>query len=344
MFLSHFGLQAVSHSIFYVFDDFSHSAVMAFFVLSGYVIAYVTERRERDGLSYAISRFCRIYSVVVPAIVLTVVLDLAGRALNPELYAGFSYFGTRGGPFQVASSLFFLNESWPAPTSLFSNTAFWSLNNEVWYYVFFGIVFFVPGRWPKCALVLLLIPFIAERIYLLAPVWLLGVGVRRLEPSCAWPGSWSWFILIASAAAILAGDWGLHSGWLAAHVPWLPPLLDSRLPVWDYLTGLLVAVGFLAGARLTRAWVPPGWALAAIRWLAGMTFSIYLFHRPLLLFLTAALPGEVTDNVRRAAILLISAATLVALSYASERQKDRLKAAVLRLIASPRHERTKVAS
>ena len=46
-------------------------AVAVFFALSGYVIAYVTSEKERDFTQYAINRAARVYSVAIPAIVLT---------------------------------------------------------------------------------------------------------------------------------------------------------------------------------------------------------------------------------------------------------------------------------
>ena len=44
------------------------SAVIVFFVISGFVIAYVTDTRESRWREYAVSRSARIYSVVVPAL------------------------------------------------------------------------------------------------------------------------------------------------------------------------------------------------------------------------------------------------------------------------------------
>ena len=52
-----------------------HSAVVIFFVLSGYVITYVASERETTLRDYALSRCARIYSVAVPALLLTIVLD-----------------------------------------------------------------------------------------------------------------------------------------------------------------------------------------------------------------------------------------------------------------------------
>jgi peptidoglycan/LPS O-acetylase OafA/YrhL len=50
-------------------------AVDVFFVLSGFVIGYATDSRERTPLTYAINRLARIYSVAIPALAATFILD-----------------------------------------------------------------------------------------------------------------------------------------------------------------------------------------------------------------------------------------------------------------------------
>jgi peptidoglycan/LPS O-acetylase OafA/YrhL len=68
-----------------------HDAVIVFFVLSGYVIAYVATHKEDDIIDYSISRFARLYSVVLPALLLTVFLDNWGALLDPQRYSGYAY-------------------------------------------------------------------------------------------------------------------------------------------------------------------------------------------------------------------------------------------------------------
>jgi peptidoglycan/LPS O-acetylase OafA/YrhL len=53
-------------------SHYGHSSVIVFFVLSGFVIAFVTDTKEFRLPAYAASRISRVYSVTVPAIVLTV--------------------------------------------------------------------------------------------------------------------------------------------------------------------------------------------------------------------------------------------------------------------------------
>lgn len=67
-----------SGNLFWQVGRYSQPAVIAFFVLSGFVIANVVETRERDGRIYFASRAARLYSVVLPALILTAVLDATG--------------------------------------------------------------------------------------------------------------------------------------------------------------------------------------------------------------------------------------------------------------------------
>lgn len=61
-------------------------AVVVFFVLSGYVIAYTTFARDRGRAAYAEARIARLYSVVIPALLLTFALDTFGSSLQPQIY------------------------------------------------------------------------------------------------------------------------------------------------------------------------------------------------------------------------------------------------------------------
>ena len=89
--LSHFAYTRISGGEYLILRRFGADAVIVFFVLSGYVIAYVSTERERTPGEYAINRCARLYSVVFPALIATVILDQMGRVLDPALYAGWWY-------------------------------------------------------------------------------------------------------------------------------------------------------------------------------------------------------------------------------------------------------------
>ena len=70
---------------FYSAFELGHQAVLAFFVMSGYLVggAVLAHMRKNQGFlrEYFIHRVSRIYLVVGPAVALTLVLDSLGRWL-----------------------------------------------------------------------------------------------------------------------------------------------------------------------------------------------------------------------------------------------------------------------
>jgi peptidoglycan/LPS O-acetylase OafA/YrhL len=69
-----------------IFSEGGHEAVIVFFVLSGFVVRHAAEKRDHSFSDFVTSRISRLYSVVIPCLAATVLCDLAGRALAPNLY------------------------------------------------------------------------------------------------------------------------------------------------------------------------------------------------------------------------------------------------------------------
>src|SRR5688500_18002200 len=88
VFLHHWVYTRISGTSHTAIGGFGEDAVMIFFVLSGYVISYVALEQKNSARDYAVNRLARLYSVVIPALVLTVVFDTLGRAIEPSLYNG----------------------------------------------------------------------------------------------------------------------------------------------------------------------------------------------------------------------------------------------------------------
>lgn len=301
----------------------SHEAVIVFFVLSGLVIATCVQRRERDWRTYTIARIVRIYSVVLPAIVLSFVVAALGIALDPALWGG-----EPGADFSVLdalSSVLFLNESWSLDRNLPWNHPFWSLCYEAWYYVLFGIVCFAPMRsrivWlGVCSLVA------GPAILALLPIWLLG----------AWLAGWRRFPALRAplAAAIVIGSWFVvwalsASGWdvqlrhwLHDNVPGFWRLESSQRLLTDYVLGVFVAANFVAFRALPARWT--AWIAHAerpIRFAAGFTFSLYLFHRPLTQFFGHFVADGEESALVVVVVLVVILAICMAIGHVTESKK-----------------------
>lgn len=271
---------------------FGNDAVMVFFVLSGFVIAYVSARRENRPREYLAARLARLWSICIPALALTVALDAIGMRLAPDLYAFALY--EYGNPLaRIAANLLFLNELWFYSIQPFSNTPYWSVGYEFWYYMWFGAALFLSGP-RRLAGVTLVALIMGPKILLLLPVWLAGV--------------WAYRTSLAQRLSRRGGQW-LCASTLAAYLVYrlldgqamldalsaslLGAALTTRLG-WsehflsNYVVGALFALHFVGARRWLHAQQTVPRSLGSpIRYLAGLTFALYLFHNPLLQFFAA---------------------------------------------------------
>lgn len=271
-----------------------HSSVIVFFVLSGYVIAYVTDTKERDWATYTASRLSRVYSVALPTIVLTVLLDWVGRHFLAEPYIyPFDWFGAR-----ILSSLVMTNEVWFVSITSFSNVPYWSICYEAWYYVAFGLLAFLPRR-KAWVLVGLLALLLGPKVVMLAPIWGLGVLLYHWRGLADTSEHTGWALVVGSIIGITLY---LHFGvektasapfqaLLGKH--WFEQFAFSRWFIGDYLLGPLVMLHF-AGMRRVAGRL--GGLLSTIerpvRLLAAYTFTLYLLHQPFFLFWGTVLHGD----------------------------------------------------
>lgn len=306
--------------LFWRVGAFMDDAVMVFFVLSGFVIAYVVHHKEGGLEQYAVARAARIYSVALPALVITFALDAMGRQIAPDLYSpswGYHADHLAG---QFLAGVLFVNQLWYASIDTGSMLPYWSLGFEVWYYLFFAIFFFSRSRW-KVLIFLAACTLAGPRIVAFFPVWILGyltyMGAARYQP-----GRVTGLVVMAASLAGYAVYYFILKGWLIAHaVVFDDAGLSNFVP--RYVVGVLFALhltGFVwtedtFAAPLTR-WKAP------IRWLAGGTFTIYLFHLPVAQFLTTIVPWPPADWRTRVIILGVTICSMFVIAQFTERKKE----------------------
>jgi peptidoglycan/LPS O-acetylase OafA/YrhL len=294
-------------------------AVDVFFVLSGFVIAHVSGSRERDPHSYFVSRAARIYSVAIPAIILTAILDSIGMNENPTAYAG---------PFQpitlgvLARCVSFLNEQWSTHRFPGSDSPYWSLGFEVWYYVAFGVWIFLPHPWRWIAIFAVL-TFIGPKVAFLFPLWLMGVCVYRIcgKPITIQPLT-GWILFAAPLLILLLYQLVPHPP-MQPFINIIPDFIRFLSLGQDYLVGLLFSahlIGFtMVSATFSRMLENHA---RSIRWIAGATFSIYLAHLPIMTFFVALLPWPNFSPWVVALRITITILACLAFAEVSERRKD----------------------
>lgn len=293
-------------------------AVDAFFVLSGFVIAHVCITKEKDVTSYFIGRAARIYSVAIPALILTVMLDAIGMKEDAATYQGaFQTFSLR----LFIRSIFFIGEMWDSHQFPGSDGPYWSLGFEVWYYIAFGAFFFVPGRWRWLATAAVL-AFIGPKVALMFPAWLAGVASYYFCSKQRLSKSMGWFVFALSFVMLAGYQMAPHSPLQQfTSVSFSTAKLASTAQ--DYFLALLFSMNIVGFVAVSNSF---GYLLdlhaKLIRWLAGGTFSIYLMHLPIMHLLSAISPWPKSSAWTLMLLLVVTPVACMTFAEASERRKD----------------------
>lgn len=271
---------------------FGHEAVMVFFVLSGFFIHLRFAEQAAPGTPGSFSagafykrRWHRLAAPYFAVLVLTFVLDAAGREWFPRLYLAGTGDALLDENFArkdfsaaaVVPALFILPSSMGKDFG--SNGPLWSLGYEVVYYAMYpawlwlrrkgvmpamagGLVVAAIGGWLGNSFI--------RQVALLYPLWLVGAFMAEL--------------------AVRREAWLVKLGhWLVLAVPLLV------VPVFLPLPSLLSVMFSLLGGAATVGWfaaMPPGWMshsfLRAAEFLGIRSYTIYIAHFPVIALMAAA--------------------------------------------------------
>jgi peptidoglycan/LPS O-acetylase OafA/YrhL len=269
-------LAAVSVVLYHTWTQFfpdskikfpGHEAVVVFFVLSGYVIAHAASRPGVTFNIYLQHRVARIVPVAWLALALAFVLSLAkGEFPLFQTMVNLAFSGQAG---------FWWIE---API----NPPFWSLNYEVWYYVVFAAWLYTPRKYRLLATGIAML-IAGPKILLLMPVWLMGVWLYRAMPAMNRATAACLFmvtLIVAAALCWLDVSDALRS-WLYRVFPPAWHFHYSTQFLYDILLGIVVSLHFAAVAALGSVTGLLPRLERPIRYMAGFTFSLYVFHAPL---------------------------------------------------------------
>ena len=343
VFFHHAAIAKFGSGLPYHFILTDREPVILFFVLSGFVIAYSAETKDRTPGTYALNRLARLYSVVLPALIATAFLDLAGQWLAPALYADHwsdpATLANIGRPLglQLIATGLFLNEIWWWDIWPGVNSPFWSLGYEAVYYLLYALVMWGGRyRWFWAALAA---AAVGPKVLLLMPLWVLGVVTYhavRAERVGRGPG------YLMAAGSILGYALFIGLGGKMALDRAVPQLVgtqnaallsNSEQFLSNYVTGLLFAALLVGLAAVARDLAGPLQRLQKpIRTLAGLTFTLYLFHYPLVYFMRAVV---LVTGLERLSPLVVTGGTfaLVALlALVTEAQKGNLHRLMAKLV------------
>jgi peptidoglycan/LPS O-acetylase OafA/YrhL len=275
-------------------------AVAVFFVLSGVVIAYAAQRDGTLG-RYAFNRITRIMSVLIPALMLTLVFDAVGTAKDMSAYQAPYYQDVPLGEFfwrgLTLTNLWTGTGDW---VRFGSNGPIWSLSYEVAFYLIFGAVLFLKGV-QRIAVLLLLVLLVGVPALALLPAWWVGVWVWR-HATVLTDGhrrGRAWVLAVGSVVALvmmkmssIPADLESFTARLLAPHDHHAILVYSNEVLWNSVIALCLALHLVGVRYLADTWPErtEGGIAKTVRWVAGGSFSLYLVHYPTLHLLDATLP------------------------------------------------------
>lgn len=284
----------------YLLPSSGHEAVILFFVLSGVLVGGSVLRDVADGRftwrHYLLHRLTRLWVPLLPALVLGAVIDMVCSGLTPSLPV-------------FLGNVFFLQDIL-VPT-LGTNSPLWSLTFEWWYYAAFPLL--VLGVWKGRGVIarLLCLAGMLAIGWLVGPIialyfliWIGGAAVtlvpRVLNASAV-------RVLLPLGAVILAAV-----GIAILKLGFMPPVSDFVLAI--------LACGFCYVILNARQEAGDGFYRRAAQFGAGMSYTLYLVHFPVIYALNHLLaPGlrlQPGDPVTAYSGLVFTTMSLLVLAYA----------------------------
>jgi peptidoglycan/LPS O-acetylase OafA/YrhL len=314
-------------------------AVAVFFVLSGFVIRYVTVSRPGTMGSYFKDRAARIYSVAIPAMILTIVVDSISMRVNPVFYTDWATTLPRA-IYGIIGNLIFTAQFWGQYFDPLSNSPFWSLNYEVTYYILYGCAYYLRGA-KRFIWIAIICIIVGPRTLLLFPTWLLGCYAYDLYERWHSSRKAAHYLSLATAVVVLIGvvvviDRNLARAILdfydvLAHEGKVFSLGRSSGVIDFYAIGLAGTVVLLRVLLTIRNIQLDAKAIfvRTVRYLSEGTFAIYLIHFPLFVLAGACIPYNHGSTAEKAAILLVVTSMGVLLGQVCNAFKVKLRSGSL---------------
>jgi peptidoglycan/LPS O-acetylase OafA/YrhL len=271
-------LRTVAHPTVYYqalafVTGFAHQAVVVFFLISGWLVggSLLNKLGQPQAIrGYAIDRSTRLWTVLIPTMLVMVLFGMVTGAVDPsrpDVYSSGDY-----------SALSFIGNLFGLQTVLVKNFggnyALWSLANETWYYVAFPILLlaFRDRGWLSQACGVIALGLIAAllpwAITLYFSLWLLGAAFARIRIEC---GRAPRAVLFATCASL-----SIYYRITGSN--------DDLVPA-SFLQDLICSVPFLLLLSTLQIKIDP--AVAPLRrfnrfatFFSEFSFTLYVLHVP----------------------------------------------------------------
>jgi peptidoglycan/LPS O-acetylase OafA/YrhL len=265
----------------------SHAAVVIFFVLSGYVVAFTTAKKTTSGnyrfRTYFLDRWSRIYSVLLLAIMFTLIVDFIGRSFIP-IYSDPSFIPQSDFALRLFANIFALQGIQGYRIQLGSNPALWSIGYEFIFYMLYGLLFFknqlFRRSWVAFIVFTIALVVIGWKMAIYFGIWCMGVLAYRVTcmSSITDLKVKPWLLLLILIAANHLINFNNFLG--------LPEILQDIL--FAGITAMILVVNLPH---------PSHWQIQVNAYLAEFSYSLYAFHMPIIFFLCSLFFDKFFKNI-----------------------------------------------
>ncbi len=291
--------------------------VILFFVLSGYVITWCAVEKEKEWRKFAISRAARIYSVAIPGLLLGIMVSffISFKQAIPVDYTiqkAWIYYPL---------FLTFNSQSWLGFIFPAGNFPYWSLSFEVWYYIFFGTLLFAKKL--KVVAIIAVLLLMGPYIILFLPLWGLGsvlyFAKDKFVPSRFIAAMLFCVTFVLFIAIKITHLDNIVDTYNVALLGSLNSYLPAKQFLGDYLLAIIATLNFFAAYHLNLPFNKV--TTNIIKTVAGFSFSIYMFHTPLLLLLENTVFTGTRNYFAFYAAIMITLLICYVLSFFTEKKK-----------------------
>lgn len=295
----------------YFFSGFGGESVMIFFVLSGFLIASNVYREIKQDTflwyNYLINRMVRLYVVLVPALVFSMLITYFGYVvfLHYSVYPKIDFLC-------FCSNMLFL-QTITADTYA-GNGPLWSLSNEFWYYLLFPLFAMGLIRRQSVSNMVIFLGLAISVLCFIGPdksfcflLWLLGFLIYLMKPM-------KFFHVNIQARKASIGFFFLALVSESA----LSHLHVAPAKVRDSLTAICFAVFLFIILHDTRLSKKKVYFELSSR-ISSCSYTLYLIHYPILKLLEASLVSHWEVDIKHALYGMVVFVVIVLFAYGFSR-------------------------
>lgn len=300
----------------------AQSCVMAFFVLSGFLITKsITGNISRNGYldlsDYAVKRFARIYPPLIFSFIVIALLTMFSNFLfvspGGSLSAANGWVNKYGFDVNIINYIpsALMSNGFIGEMSPKSNSPLWSLSIEVWYYIIAGMI--LSGR----------------KELIIAAVLIGYVGISNNPPFFFYSIVW-----VVGAILCLVHDGVIKAPRIITTVALVGTAAYAAYRIFiiynnftnSNLTMVNVSIGLLMAAMLQKVIIENNLRISILPSMASFSYTLYIIHFPILLFIFGCYQEYSEENLHNALVLASAGFVLsIATAYISAKFVENTK-------------------